>query len=166
MISFLQLLKEEVHKHEPQFQLIQQNSNEFVSNGRNVMEPYRRLLDRRWEDLEAKISDLEDELDSVKRSQHKSRVDTEVIVKERKMISRPGVTEEFVRTEELVGSEAGVPMFEETITTRRTYPMSGTSCCRGVQCFCSLGTETGVPMFEEPIMTRRATLTLCVPSRT
>jgi hypothetical protein len=95
------------------------------------MEPYRRLLDRRWEDLEAKISDLEEELDSVKKGQFKSRVDTEVIVKERKMISRPGITEEYVRTEEHVGTEAGLPVFEETITTRRTFPgMSSTGKIR------------------------------------
>ena len=49
------------------------------------------------------------------------RVETEVRITERKVLSRPGVLEEWVRTEEQLENESGAPYIEETITTRRTY---------------------------------------------
>ena len=39
-------------------------------------------------------------------------------------MSRPGVFEEWVRTEEQRENEAGAPYIDETITTRRTYTNS------------------------------------------
>lgn len=112
-------MKEEIRSHEPQFDAIRQNSNEFVSNGRRIMEPYRRLLDRRWEDLEAKIAELEEELQTVKKGNYRSRIETQVIVKERKMVSRPGMTEEYLHTEERRSPDLNRPVHEETITSRK-----------------------------------------------
>lgn len=114
-----QELKEEIQKNEPQFESIRQNSNEFVSNGRHIMDPYRRLLDRRWEDLEAKIAELEEELDTVKKGNYRSRIETRVTVRERKMVSRPGMTEEYVRVEERMSPDLSRPVREETITSRK-----------------------------------------------
>lgn len=53
------------------------------------MEPYKRLLDRRWEDLSARISQLEQDLDDAKRKAEEARarggrVETEIIVTVRK----------------------------------------------------------------------------------
>jgi len=83
------------------------------------MDPYRRLLDRRWEDLEAKIAELEEELDTVKKGNYRSRIETKVIVKERKLISRPGMTEEYLHVEERVSPDLHRPVHEETITSRK-----------------------------------------------
>lgn len=49
------------------------------------MEPYKRLLDRRWDDLSARIALLEQELEETKRTAAEARakggrVETEIIV--------------------------------------------------------------------------------------
>lgn len=49
------------------------------------MEPYKRLLDRRWDDLSARITLLEQELEDTKRTAAEARakggrVETEIIV--------------------------------------------------------------------------------------
>lgn len=44
-----------------------------------------------------------------------------MLITQRKVVSRPGMIEEWVSTEEQRENEAGVPFIEETITTRRTY---------------------------------------------
>ena len=54
------------------------------------MEPYKRLLDRRWDDLSARISQLEHDLDEAKRTAAEARakggrVETEIIVTVRKL---------------------------------------------------------------------------------
>ncbi|XP_048577310.1 dystrophin isoform X2 [Nematostella vectensis] len=131
----IQLLQEDVDKHESQFQIVQQKTNEFVCHGRPIMEPYRRLLDRRWDELTGKMDDLEEELEHVKQGKG-AAVETEqaekrpsivkwcnekVTVRERKVVKQGGVTEEVLTTSEHVISETGVPMLEETLTTRRTY---------------------------------------------
>ena len=45
---------------------IRLESGEFVHKGRLIMEPYKRLLTRRWDDLTAKINELERELNRLK----------------------------------------------------------------------------------------------------
>lgn len=49
------------------------------------MEPYKRLLDRRWDDLSSRIKELEEELvDTKKKAQEArakgGRVETEIII--------------------------------------------------------------------------------------
>lgn len=49
------------------------------------MEPYKRLLDRRWDDLSSRITLLEQELEDTKRKAEEARakggrVETEIIV--------------------------------------------------------------------------------------
>ena len=56
-----------------------------MSHGRQIMEPYKRLLDRRWDDLSARIRELEGELEDAKRKAEEARamggrVETEIIV--------------------------------------------------------------------------------------
>lgn len=49
------------------------------------MEPYKRLLDRRWDDLSSRIRELEDELEDTKKKAEEARakggrVETEIII--------------------------------------------------------------------------------------
>ena len=49
------------------------------------MEPYKRLLDRRWDDLSSRIKELEEELEDTKKKAQEARakggrVETEIII--------------------------------------------------------------------------------------
>ncbi|KAK2570584.1 Dystrophin [Acropora cervicornis] len=118
-------IQESIRNREPQLNLIRKQSDEFVSHGKQIMEPYKRLLDRRWDDLAARIGELEKELEDAKRQAEQGRamggrVETEIIVKERKTLSSQpdGWIEEYLREE--TETDAGRPVIE-TITTHRTY---------------------------------------------
>lgn len=83
-----QEIQESIRNREPQLNLIRKQSGEFVSHGKQIMEPYKRLLDRRWDDLAARIGELEKELADAKRQAEQGRamggrVETEIIVKVR-----------------------------------------------------------------------------------
>lgn len=80
-----QEIQESIKNREPQLNLIRKQSGEFVHRGRQIMEPYKRLLDRRWDDLSARISQLEEELEDTKKRAEEARakggrVETEIIV--------------------------------------------------------------------------------------
>ena len=80
-----QEIQESIRNREPQLNLIRKQSGEFVSHGRQIMEPYKRLLDRRWDDLSLRIRELEGELEDAKRQAEQARamggrVETEIIV--------------------------------------------------------------------------------------
>ena len=84
-----QEIQESIKNREPQLNLIRKQSGEFVHHGRQIMEPYKRLLDRRWDDLSARISQLEEELEDTKKKAEEARakggrVETEIIVTVRK----------------------------------------------------------------------------------
>lgn len=91
LCSFIlfQEIQESIKNREPQLNLIRKQSGEFVHRGRPIMEPYKRLLDRRWDDLSARIGQLEQDLDEAKRTAAEARakggrVETEIIVTVRK----------------------------------------------------------------------------------
>ena len=80
-----QEIQESIKNREPQLNLIRKQSGEFVSHGRQIMEPYKRLLDRRWDDLSARIRELEEQLEDAKKKAKDARakggrVETEIIV--------------------------------------------------------------------------------------
>ena len=82
---YLQEIQESIKNREPQLNLIRKQSGEFVHRGRQIMEPYKRLLDRRWDDLSARIRELEEELEDTKKMAEEARakggrVETEIIV--------------------------------------------------------------------------------------
>lgn len=116
--SKIEEIQESIRNREPQLNLIRKQSGEFVSHGRQIMEPYKRLLDRRWDDLSLRIRELEGELEDAKRQAEQARamggrVETEIIVTERKTVSSQpgGLIEE---------TDTGLPIIE-TVTTHRTY---------------------------------------------
>ena len=89
LFACFQEIQENIRNREPQLNLIRKQSDEFVSHGKQIMEPYKRLLDRRWDDLAARIGELEKELEDAKRQAEQGRamggrVETEIIVKVRK----------------------------------------------------------------------------------
>lgn len=119
-------IQESIKNREPQLNLIRKQSGEFVHRGRPIMEPYKRLLDRRWDDLSARIGQLEQDLDEAKRTAAEARakggrVETEIIVTERKTVSSTpgGLIEEYLSREKRTETDAGLPI--TTITTHRTY---------------------------------------------
>ena len=80
-----QEIQESIKNREPQLNLIRKQSGEFVHRGRQIMEPYKRLLNRRWDDLSARIGQLEEELEDTKKRAEEARakggrVETEIIV--------------------------------------------------------------------------------------
>jgi len=88
LFACFQEIQESIRNREPQLNLIRKQSGEFVSHGKQIMEPYKRLLDRRWDDLAARIGELEKELVDAKRQAEQGRamggrVETEIIVKVR-----------------------------------------------------------------------------------
>lgn len=88
LFACFQEIQESIRNREPQLNLIRKQSGEFVSHGKQIMEPYKRLLDRRWDDLAARIGELEKELEDAKRQAEQGRamggrVETEIIVKVR-----------------------------------------------------------------------------------
>lgn len=120
-------IQESIKNREPQLNLIRKQSGEFVSRGRQIMEPYKRLLDRRWDDLSSRIKELEEELEDTKKKAQEARakggrVETEIIITERKTVSsKPvGLIDELLQGQERMETDAGQPIVE-TITTHRTY---------------------------------------------
>lgn len=88
LFACFQEIQESIRNREPQLNLIRKQSGEFVSHGKQIMEPYKRLLDRRWDDLSARIGELEKELEDAKRQAEQARalggrVETEIIVRVR-----------------------------------------------------------------------------------
>ena len=95
LFSRFQEIQESIKNREPQLNLIRKQSSEFVSRGRQIMEPYKRLLDRRWDDLSSRIRELEAELEDAKKKAEEARakggrVETEIIVTVSRTCSLPG----------------------------------------------------------------------------
>ena len=85
LFFYNQEIQESIKNREPQLNLIRKQSGEFVSRGRQIMEPYKRLLDRRWDDLSSRIKELEEELEDTKKKAQEARakggrVETEIII--------------------------------------------------------------------------------------
>lgn len=85
LLVYNQEIQESIKNREPQLNLIRKQSGEFVSRGRQIMEPYKRLLDRRWDDLSSRIKELEEELEDTKKKAQEARakggrVETEIII--------------------------------------------------------------------------------------
>lgn len=85
LLVYNQEIQESIKNREPQLNLIRKQSGEFVSRGRQIMEPYKRLLDRRWDDLSSRIKELEEELEDTKKKAEEARakggrVETEIII--------------------------------------------------------------------------------------
>ena len=85
LLFYNQEIQESIKNREPQLNLIRKQSGEFVSRGRQIMEPYKRLLDRRWDDLSSRIKELEEELEDTKKKAQEARakggrVETEIII--------------------------------------------------------------------------------------
>ena len=82
------------------------------------MEPYKRLVDRRWEDMSARVRELEAELERAKKKAAEaknipSRVETEVVVKRVKTVSKPGGVEEVIQSEERIETQSELPFDEQ-----------------------------------------------------
>lgn len=60
---------------EQKFDEMKSHSMDFVKSGTNMMEPYRRLLERRWDNIQIKMKELEYALRSHKEQKGEQPVD-------------------------------------------------------------------------------------------
>lgn len=63
---YFQRMKLDVETKQPKFEEMKALSSEFLKAGTHIMEPYRRLLERRWDNIQIKVRELEYALKSRK----------------------------------------------------------------------------------------------------
>ena len=68
-----QRIKLDVETKQPKFEEMKSSSSDFLKAGTHIMEPYRRLLERRWDNIQIKMRELEYALKS--RKEEKDIVD-------------------------------------------------------------------------------------------
>lgn len=73
MNIFFQRIKLDVETKQPKFEEMKSLSSDFLRAGTHIMEPYRRLLERRWDSIQIKMKELEYALKS--RKEEKDIVD-------------------------------------------------------------------------------------------
>lgn len=58
-VFVFQHIKFDVETKQPKFEEMKSQSSDFVKAGTHIMEPYRRLLERRWDNMLIKLRELE-----------------------------------------------------------------------------------------------------------